>query len=40
MKFTDILSTFALVILPFSVVVLIWIVIAMELLQFYYPNPW
>ena len=33
---TDMLSTIALVVLPFCIVVLTWIMIAMELLQFHF----
>jgi len=39
-KFTDVLATITLVVVPFTLIVLVWIVIAMELLQFHYPNPW
>jgi len=39
-KFTDILATITLVVVPLSLIVLVWIVIAMEILQFTYPNPW
>ena len=39
-KFTDVLATITLVVVPFTLIVLVWIVIAMELLQFNYPSAW
>lgn len=39
-KFTDVLATITLVVVPFTLIVLVWTAIAMELLQFNYPNPW
>jgi len=39
-KFTDILATATLVILPIAVIILVWITIAMEILEIAYPGPW